>query len=65
MLLIDLILVIVAIGVVMYAVNRWAPMAPEVKRFLNIVAVVVLALWFVNLIGLFGSLSHIRVGRVR
>jgi len=57
------IITIVAVGVLLWLVNRFIPMQGQVKSILNGVVVVVLVLWLANLYGLFGYLSHFRVGR--
>jgi hypothetical protein len=60
--LISIIIIIAAIGVIMFAVNKYVPMAPNIKTLLNIVVVVILALWVLSLFGLLPDLNAIRVG---
>lgn len=57
------IITIVAIGVLMWLVNRFIPMQGQIKSILNGVVVIVLVLWIANLYGLFSHLSQFHVGR--
>jgi hypothetical protein len=59
----NVILTIVAVGVLMWLVNRFIPMQAQIKSILNGLVVVVLVLWSANLYGLFSHLSQFRVGR--
>jgi hypothetical protein len=54
---------IVAIGVVLWLVNRFIPMQGQIKSILNGVVVIVLVIWLGNLYGLFDHLRQFRVGR--
>jgi hypothetical protein len=57
------IITIVAIGLLMWLVNRFIPMQGQIKSILNGVVVIVLVLWIANLYGLFSHLSQFHVGR--
>ena len=57
------IITIVAVGVLLWLVNRFIPMQGQIKSILNGVVVIVLVLWIANLYGLFSHLSQFRVGR--
>lgn len=59
---ISLIIIIALIGVLMWAVNKYVPMAPNIKTLLNIVVVVVLVFWVLSLFGILPDLNQIRVG---
>ena len=56
------ILTIVAVGVVLWLVNRSIPMQGQIKSILNGLVVIVLVVWIANLFGLFGHLRQFRVG---
>ncbi len=60
--LIQLLMVLVAVGVLLWLVNRFIPMAGSIKSILNAVVVIGVVLWLLNITGLFHSLSRIRVG---
>ena len=56
-------LVIIFVGVLLWAVNQYIPMDGKIKNILNIVVVVALVLWILSLFGAFNYLSGIKVGR--
>jgi hypothetical protein len=59
--LITIILTLVVVGVVLYLINRFIPMADNIKQMLNIVVIIILALWLLKIIGLWGYLAGIKV----
>jgi hypothetical protein len=60
--IIQLLVLIVVIGVILYLVNTYVPMAPPIKTILNIVVILVLCLW---LLSVFGLLPSGNVPRIR
>ncbi len=60
--LIQVLLVLIAIGVLLWLVNRFIPMAGSIKSILNAVVVIGVVLWLMNIFGLFHSLSRIHIG---
>ena len=61
--LINLIIILVAVGVVLWLVNNYIPMDGKIKAILNVVVVIVVILWLLSVFGVIGSLSTIRVGK--
>jgi len=61
--LINLLLVLVVVGVVLWLVNTYIPMDPKIKTILNIVVVIVVVIWLLRAFGILGSLSQFRIGR--
>jgi hypothetical protein len=64
--ILNLILILVLVGVVLWLVNTYGAqyMDAKIVKILNVVVVVVVILWVVSLLfGGFGSISAIRVGR--
>jgi hypothetical protein len=61
--LIQLCLVLIVVGVLLWLVNRYIPMDGKIKQILNVVVVIAVVLWLLSLFGLFSSLSNIHVGR--
>lgn len=59
--LLSLILVIVVVGVLLWAINSFVPMDSKVKSILNIVVVILLIVWLLRAFGLIGTLSNIHV----
>ena len=60
--LIQLLMVLIGVGVLLWLVNRFIPMAGSIKSILNAVVVIAVVLWLLNITGIFHSLSRIRVG---
>jgi len=61
--LIHLIVVLVVVGVILYLINAYIPMAGSIKSILNAVVIIVVVLWLLSVFGLIGELSTIRVGK--
>jgi hypothetical protein len=61
--LINLIIVLVVVGVILWLINNYIPMDRKIKTILNVVVVIVVLLWLLSLFGVIGSLSGLRVGR--
>jgi hypothetical protein len=59
----NVILTLVAVGLLLWLVNRFIPMQGQIKSILNGVVVIVLVLWIGNLYGLFDHLRQFHVGR--
>ncbi|MFZ1729899.1 MAG: Thivi_2564 family membrane protein [Bacteroidota bacterium] len=53
--LISVVLLLIAVGFVLYLVNRFIPMDRKIKEILNIVVVLVVILWLLRAFGVFGS----------
>jgi len=60
--LIQILLALIVVGVLLWLVNRFIPMANSIKSILNAVVVIAVVLWLLNVLGLFHSLSNIHVG---
>ena len=60
--LLSILLTLIVIGVLLWLVNRFIPMAGSIKSILNAVVVIGVVLWLLDVFGLFHSLSRIRVG---
>lgn len=62
--LISLVIVLIVVGVLLWLVNTYIPMDPKIKQIMNVVVVIVVVLWLLGvLLGGFGGLDQIRVGR--
>jgi hypothetical protein len=58
----QIVIVLIVVGVLLWLVNRYLPMQGTIKSILNAVVVICVVLWLLNVFGLFHSLSRIRVG---
>jgi hypothetical protein len=61
--LIQLIIVLVIVGVILWLVNSYIPMEATIKKILNVVVIIAVILWLLSAFGVIGSLSGIRIGR--
>jgi len=61
MTLLTVAIVIIVVGVLLWAVNQYMPMDAGIKKILNIVVVVVLVLWLLSAFGILPSLGNIRL----
>ena len=60
--LINLVVILIVVGVLLWLVNRFIPMAGSIKSILNALVVIVVVFWLLNVFGLIHSLSRIRIG---
>ena len=60
--LVQILMVLVVVGVLLWLVNSFIPMQGTIKSILNAVVVIAVVLWLLNIFGLFHSFSHIRIG---
>ena len=61
--LLQILIVLVVVGVLLWLVNRFIPMQGTIKSILNAVVVIAVVLWLLNIFGLFHSLSGIHIGK--
>lgn len=50
--LIQVVVVLIVVGFLLWLVNRFIPMAGSIKTILNAVVVIVVVLWLLNLFGI-------------
>ena len=61
--LINVVVVLIVVGVLLWLVNNYIPMDGKIESILNVVVVIAVVLWLLQAFGLLGSLSSIRIGR--
>jgi len=61
--LINLVIVLLVVGVLLWVVNTYIPMDRKIKNILNIVVVIVVVLWLLQVFGVLGSMNSLRIGR--
>jgi undecaprenyl pyrophosphate phosphatase UppP len=61
--LINLVIALIIVGVALWLINRFIPMASSIKSILNVVVVVFVAIWVLQAVGLWSGISSFRVGR--
>jgi len=60
--LIQLVIVLIVVGVLLWLVNSYIPMDSKIKQILNGVVVIAVVLWLLNVFGVLGVFRGIRVG---
>jgi hypothetical protein len=60
--LLDVVLVLIVVGVLLWLVNSYIPMDAKIKQILNIVVVIAVVFWVLAIFGLWSHLSAIHVG---
>ena len=63
--LITVLVVLIVVGVLVWLVNTQIPMVAWMKTLINVLAVVFVCLWLLQIFGLWAGLGDIRVGPVR
>jgi hypothetical protein len=61
--LINLIVVLIVVGVALYLINNFIPMASSIKTILNVVVVVAVGIWLLQALGMMGSVTSYRLTR--
>jgi len=56
--LLTIFLVLIIVGVLLWAVNTYIPMDHKIKNIFNIVVVIVTIIWLLKVFGLFGYLMN-------
>ncbi len=60
--LLTVLIVLIVVGVALWLINTYIPMARPVKTILNIIVVVLLCIWLLQAFGLIDSIRGVRVG---
>jgi hypothetical protein len=60
--LINLVVTLIVVGVLLWLVNRFIPMAGSIKSILNGVVVICVVLWLLDVFGVIHSFAHVPVG---
>ena len=61
--LLQVVMVLVVVGVCLWLVDRFIPMASSIKSILNAVVTIAVVLWLLNVFGLMHYLTNIRIGK--
>ena len=61
--LIQLVIILVVVGVLLWVINSYIPMQATIKKILNAVVVIAVLLWLLNVFGVIGSLQGIHIGK--
>jgi len=61
--LLQVVVALIVVGILLWLVNRFIPMAGSIKSILNAVVVIAVVLWLLNIFGVLQSLSNIHIGK--
>ena len=61
--LIQVIVVLIVVGVLVWLANTYIPMDATIKKIMNVVVIVCVCLWLLSVFGILPALSTIKVGR--
>jgi hypothetical protein len=61
--LVQVILILIVVGVLLWMIDRFIPLAASIRSILNAVVVIAVVLWLLNIFGLLHSLSSIHIGK--
>ncbi|HWX23343.1 MAG TPA: Thivi_2564 family membrane protein [Candidatus Binatia bacterium] len=59
--LVTIVITLIVVGVLLWLVNTYIPMDGKIKKVLNIVVMVVVVLWLLNVFGVWGRVRDVRV----
>jgi len=62
--LVGIILVLVVVGLIMWMINTYIPMAGAIKSLLNLVVLVVVVIWLLQIFGIIGPIAGVRIPRM-
>lgn len=53
--LLYVVLVLIVVGVLLWLINRYIPMAGSIKTILNVVVIIAVIIWLLKVFGVLGS----------
>ena len=59
----QVVVVLIVVGVILWLINRFIPMAGSIKSILNAVVIIAVVLWLLSVFGILSSFSKIRIGK--
>jgi hypothetical protein len=61
--LVQVVIALIVVGVLLWLVNRFIPMAGSIKSILNAVEVICVVVWLLNIFGLMHYITHFHINR--
>jgi heme A synthase len=61
--LISLVILLIVVGVLLWAMNTYLPMDTNIKKIINILVIVVVVVWLLGVLGVLPDLNVIRIGK--
>ena len=63
--MLGLVVTLIVVGILLYVVNTYVPMDANVKKILNVVVILCVVLWLLNVFGVFAYLGNPSIPRLR
>jgi predicted membrane protein len=58
--LVNIVIVLIVVGVGLWLINTYIPMASSIKTILNVLVVVAVAIWVLQAVGMWGRVTSYR-----
>jgi hypothetical protein len=65
MTLVNIVVILVVVGLVLWIINTYIPMAGAIKSLLNIVVFVVVLIWLLQIFGLIGHINGVTIPNLK
>jgi hypothetical protein len=65
MTLVGIVVVLVVVGLILWLINTYIPMAGGIKSLLNIVVFVVVLIWLLQLFGIIGPINGVHIPNLK
>lgn len=62
--LVQVVLILIVVGVLLWLINRYIPMQGTIKSILNAVVVIVVVIWLLGVFGLLHNINQFHVGNM-
>jgi hypothetical protein len=59
--IINVFVVLIIVGILLWLVNNYIPMAGSIKKILNVVVIIIVILWLLRAFGIISSLSNYKI----
>lgn len=59
--LVNIVVILVAVGLIMWLINTFVPMLGSIRSLLNAVVFIVLLFWLLHAFGLIGDIQGVRI----
>ncbi len=60
--LLNVVIVLIVVGILLWLIKMFIPMPRKVKSILNVVVLIVVVLWLLHVFGVISSMSNIHIG---
>jgi hypothetical protein len=60
--LVQIVLLLIVVGVILWLINQFIPMAASIKSILNAVVVIAVIIWLLNVFGILSNTGRVHIG---